>query len=195
MVKEGSSDYKKVRKRWFFKEPLNGSLWNQKWFFYGIAWRTFWSTFIFKSVGEKYAQIKNSLQAKTLQKDSKQICWCILMWEDNRRWTFSLEEKLLWTCILVRSDKNVLINLFLTNKQLFTSQDVNWWTGVVWIFVMFLSAVWTHSDGTHSLQRIHWWAGDVILNFTKSVPMKNEKMSTFSANFHFGGSIPLTVIK
>ncbi len=22
MVKEGSSDYKKVRKRWFFKEPL-----------------------------------------------------------------------------------------------------------------------------------------------------------------------------
>ncbi len=30
---------------------LNGSLWNQKWFFYGIAWRTFWSTFIFKSVG------------------------------------------------------------------------------------------------------------------------------------------------
>ncbi len=29
---------------------LNGSLWNQKWFFSGIAWRTFWSTFIFKSV-------------------------------------------------------------------------------------------------------------------------------------------------
>ncbi len=29
---------------------LNGSLWNQKWFLYGITWRTFWSTFIFKSV-------------------------------------------------------------------------------------------------------------------------------------------------
>ncbi len=27
MVKEGSSDYKKVRKRWFFKEPLT------EWFF------------------------------------------------------------------------------------------------------------------------------------------------------------------
>ncbi len=25
----------------------------------------------------------------------------------------------------------------------FTSQDINWWTGVVWIIVMFLSAVWT----------------------------------------------------
>ncbi len=36
------------------------------------------------------------------------------MWVDNRRWT-----------------------------SLFTSQDVNWWTGVVWIIVMFLSAVWT----------------------------------------------------
>ncbi len=34
-------------------------------------------------------------------------------------------------------------------------KDVNWWTGVVWIIVMFLSAVLTHSDGTHSLQMIH----------------------------------------
>ncbi len=37
VVKESSSDYKKVRNIWLFKEPLNGSLWNQKWFFYGIA--------------------------------------------------------------------------------------------------------------------------------------------------------------
>ncbi len=29
--------------------------------------------------------------------------------------------------------KNVLMDLFLTNMQLFTSQDINWWTGVVWI--------------------------------------------------------------
>ncbi len=37
--------------------------------------------------------------------------------------------------------------LFLTNTQLFTSQDVNWWiwSGVdyLWNIVMFLSAVWT----------------------------------------------------
>ncbi len=37
--------------------------------------------------------------------------------------------------------------LFLTNTQLLTSHDVNWWTGVewfyLWIIVMFLSAVWT----------------------------------------------------
>ncbi len=49
MAKEGSSDYKRVRKRWFFKEPLTGSLWNQKWFFYGIAVKNLLST-IFKSV-------------------------------------------------------------------------------------------------------------------------------------------------
>ncbi len=45
MVKEGSSDYKKLRKRWFFKEPLT------EWFFYGIAVKNLSSTFIFKSVG------------------------------------------------------------------------------------------------------------------------------------------------
>ncbi len=44
VAKEGSSDYKKLRKRWFFKEPLT------EWFFYGIAVKNLLSTFIFKSV-------------------------------------------------------------------------------------------------------------------------------------------------
>ncbi len=35
------------------------------------------------------------------------------------------------------------MDLFLTNMQHLTSQDVNWRTGVMWIIVMFLSAVWT----------------------------------------------------
>ncbi len=35
------------------------------------------------------------------------------------------------------------MDLFLTNMQILASQDVNWWTGVVWNIVMFLSAVWT----------------------------------------------------
>ncbi len=40
--------------------------------------------------------------------------------------------------------KNALMmDLFLTNMQLLASQDIKWWTGVVWIIVMFLSAVWT----------------------------------------------------
>ncbi len=42
VMKEGSSDYKKVRKRCSLKNLWqNGSSWNQKWFFYGITWRTF----------------------------------------------------------------------------------------------------------------------------------------------------------
>ncbi len=43
-------------------------------------------------------------------------------------------------------DKNILMmDLFITNTQHFTSQAINWWSGVdyLWIIVMFLSAVWT----------------------------------------------------
>ncbi len=39
--------------------------------------------------------------------------------------------------------KNVfMMDLFITNMQFFTLPVVNWWTGAVWITVMFLSAVW-----------------------------------------------------
>ncbi len=39
------------------------------------------------------------------------------------------------------------------------------------VFISFLDS---HSDGTPSLQRIYWWAKDVILNFPKSVLMKKQ---------------------
>ncbi len=69
---------------------------------------------------------------------------------DNRRWTFSLEEALLWIMDSYFSWKQwfevknlLMMDLF----QLLASQDVNWWTGVVWISCgllwCFLSAVWT----------------------------------------------------
>ncbi len=39
------------------------------------------------------------------------------------------------------------MDLFLTNTQTFSSQDINWWIEVcvdyLWIIVMFLSAIWT----------------------------------------------------
>ncbi len=70
---------------------------------------------------------------------------------------------------------DLMMYLFITNMQLFTSQDIHWWTEDVWIIVMFLSAVLdSHSDGTHSLQRIHWWASDIMLSFSKSVPMEKK---------------------
>ncbi len=37
--------------------------------------------------------------------------------------------------------------------------------GLLWCF-------YSYSDSTHSLQMIHWWASDVMLNFSKSVPIK-----------------------
>ncbi len=54
--------------------------------------------------------------------------------------------------------KNVLmLDLF----HLLSSPDVNWWTGVVWIIVMFLSD--SHSDGTHSHPLLRHWCSDAFL--------------------------------
>ncbi len=57
---------------------------------------------------------------------------------------------------------------------------------------VFISSLDTHSDGTHSLQRIHWWASNVMLHFSKPFQIKKLiyildgwKVSTFSENFHF----------
>ncbi len=36
------------------------------------------------------------------------------------------------------------------------------------------TAVWTHSDGTHSLQRIHLWVSKVMQNFSKTDPVKKQ---------------------
>ncbi len=50
------------------------------------------------------------------------------------------------------------------------------WSGVdcLSIIVMFISCLDSHSDGTHSLQSIHWWASDVQLHFSRSVLMKKQ---------------------
>ncbi len=39
---------------------------------------------------------------------------------------------------------------------------------------VFISCLDSHSDGTHSLQRIHWWASDVMLHFSKSFLIKKQ---------------------
>ncbi len=63
---------------------------------------------------------------------------------------------------------------------------------------VFMSCFYTHFDGTHSLQRIHWWASDEMLHFSKSVLMKKQthlgwlevehifsKFSNFVKNVHW----------
>ncbi len=97
--------------------------------------KVFWS-----ESGDKSAQIKHRLQDKTVQNSSKQICGWILMWETTGDGLFHWRKCYygLWTRNLV---KNILMVDLLF--PLLSSQDVDWWTGVVWIIVMFLSAVWT----------------------------------------------------
>ncbi len=49
-------------------------------------------------------------------------------------------------------------DVFQTNMQLFTSQDIKWWTESYRLLVdycdVFISCLNSHYDGTHSLQRV-----------------------------------------
>ncbi len=103
---------------------------------------------------------------------------------DNRRWTFSLEEVLLWIMDLYFVQKcqfDVKNFLMMDLFQLLSSQDVNGWLEWCGLLVdycdVFISCLDSHSDGTHSLQSIHWNKLICILD--------GMKVSTFSAIFHF----------
>ncbi len=65
--------------------------------------------------------------------------------------------------------------------HLLSSPDVNWWTGVVWIIVMFLSD--SHSDGTHSLQSIHCWDTDAVMHFYKPDEETNSSWSRMTSEW------------
>ncbi len=68
------------------------------------------------------------------------------------------------------------------------------WSGVDYCDV-FISCLDSHSDGTHSLQRIHWWASVVMLHFSKSDEETNSSTSWMAwgwVNVHFGWTFPLT---
>ncbi len=64
--------------------------------------------------------------------------------------------------------KNTLmINLFLTNTQLLLykmlTDGLEWCGLLVGYCDVFISCLDSHSDGTHSLQRIHCWDSDAML--------------------------------
>ncbi len=90
------------------------------------------------------------------------------------------------------ADKN---SLLLTNMQLFTLQDIN-----DELESFGLLCLDSHSDGTHSLQRIHWWASDAMLHFYKSDEETNSSTSWmvwgwlhFQQNVIFGWTIHLRI--
>ncbi len=99
----------------------------------------------------------------------------------------------LWTHILARSDQSLnalMMDLFLTNTQLLASQDINWWTGVVWIIVMFLSAVWIliltapiHCRGSIGDK---WWNATFLqICSDEETNSSTFGLSTFLANLPF----------
>ncbi len=76
------------------------------------------------------------------------------------------------------------------NTQLLLSQIINWWIGVDY-YDVFISSLDSHSDGTHSLQSIHWWASDSMLYDEET--NSSTSWSTFSANRIFAWTVPLTL--
>ncbi len=61
--------------------------------------------------------------------------------------------------------------------------------GLLWGFYQ-LFGLWYNFDGTHSLERIHWWASDTMLHFSKSVLMKKQMYPHFG--WPEGGHIFIT---
>ncbi len=50
---------------------------------------------------------------------------------------------------------------------------------------VYTSCLDSHSDGTHSLQKIHWWVSDGMLNFSGSALIKNKKNKNKQTNVFF----------
>ncbi len=136
---------------------------------------------------------------RSVQNGSKQIYVWILIWETTGDGLFHWRKHYgLWTHILARSDSlNVLImDLFLTNMKLLSSQDINWWTGEVWItcgllwcfYQLFGLSFWRHPfTAEHPLLR--QWCNDTFLQIwwrNKLILILDAlRVRTFSANAHF----------
>ncbi len=66
--------------------------------------------------------------------------------------------------------KNALMDFFLQTCSFslykMLTDGLEWCGLLVDYCDVFISCLDSHSDGTHSLQRIHWWASDVMVNYT-----------------------------
>ncbi len=87
----------------------------------------------------------------------------------------------LWTRIWARSNlKLKCLNYgFVSCKHSLSLHmmltDVLEWFGLFVDYCdYFISCIDSHSDGTHSLQRIHWWASDGMLHLSKYILMKKQ---------------------
>ncbi len=77
------------------------------------------------------------------------------------------------------ADKNISQTSYILQTHSFSlhktlTDGLEWCGLLVDYWDVFISCLDSHSDGTHSLQRIHWWASDVILNYSKSDEESNS---------------------
>ncbi len=159
--------------------------------------------------GEKSAQIKHRLQAKSAQNKYVAGFWCDRTTGDGlfhwRKCYYGL-----WTCILAGSNSLKLKTswwiCFLQTRSFCLHNILTDGLECCGLLVdycdVFISCLDSHSDGTHSLQRIHLWASDEMLHFSKSDEETNS--STFWMAWEwvhfqqiliFGWTIPLTSMK
>ncbi len=125
--------------------------------------------------------------------------WLDFNVRDYRRWTFSLEEELLWIMTQwLKKFKNILmLDLF----HLLSSPDVNWWTGVVWItcgllwcfYQLFGLSFWRHPfTAEHPLLR-HWCRDTFLQTWWRNkliLILDGLSVSQYSANAYFGELFP-----
>jgi len=126
--------------------------------------------------GEKYVQVKHQLQVKTVQNSSEQKFWWILMCmttgdEQDIKGIVHPKMKILssvihpqvvpnlYECLSSAEHKGRYSEECGKQSSFWANYPFNWWTGVCGLLVgycdVFISWLNSHSDGTHSLQRIH----------------------------------------
>ncbi len=103
---------------------------------------------------------------------------------------FHWKEALLWIMDILARSKTFKI----LHKQLFTSQEVNWCTGVVWIIVMFLSSVWTliltapihcRASTDKQVMQCNFYPNLFRWRNKRISILDDLRVWTFSTNFHF----------
>ncbi len=116
----------------------------------------------------------------------------------------------LWTSILARSENLKLKRLndeFLKNMQLFTSQDVNWWTGVMWttcgllwcFYQLFGLSFWRHPF-TAEDQLVSKWCNAKFLQICSDEETNSStswmawRWVNFQQMLIFGWTIPLMLL-
>ncbi len=138
--------------------------------------------------GEKSAQIKHRLQAKTVQNSSKQICGWNLMWETTGDALLHWRKRYYGLWFQVK-------NVFVSHKHvdyclLKMLTDGLEWCGLLWgLYQLFGLSFWRHPF-TAEDPLLRQWCRDTFLQIwwrNKLIYiLDNLRVSTFSANFHFG---------